>query len=614
MLRFLRYSCLCLVAMILASNLYGTESAGLVQGKVKSSNSRKSKIDAYTQKAGELQQAKQLDSAILVLKDGLGYLKTKKNSKQVDSDRAHVYFLLGNVYRQKGSYSSAVDAYEKGLSLAVRHSMFLTEARILNSLGGLYVETENFSEGLNYIKQALAIYEKRFPDREQDICLLLANIGNIQIELEDYDSALKNLNKALQINEKIDNAYYYSLIYSGIGLCYQKKGDFEAAIRNLDLGLKSSQESGNIPSEIANMANLGSVFIEQGDYATADSILQEAHQIARETKDNYLIKEVLSILVLLYETQCNFETSFEYQNQLLSIKDSLFTQDLNNKLAVLDLNYENVKKEKEILALRVQNQRQSYQLNRNRLLLVIGLVVVLVVGLTFTVIAQRNKLQNTKKIAELQNQMFRSQMRPHFIFNVLSSIQTYMSQNDGKKAAVFLSKFARLMRNVLEQSQNEFNSISHEVNILKYYLDLQQLRFDDGFDFQFKIDEEIDPDVYLIPPLILQPILENAIEHGFPDSSHKGNLTVVFQLKRNDLIIEIVDNGIGINSINNRKKKSESLVKTESLSMKIISDQLKYYSKKLKNSYFMEHEDLAEKKQFGTKVTIKMPYKIQTAG
>lgn len=610
----LKYYCFCLAFLGLLGNLWATESIVSSESKPKSTVPPKTRIERFTEKASKLQQENELDSAIVVLREGLSYLNTKKKSPKVDSDRAHIYFLLGNLYRQKGKYSDAVSTYEKGLSLAVKHSMSLTEARILNSLGGVYVETENSAKGLNYIEEALAIYEKEFPDREQDICLLLANIGNIQIELKQFDSALKNLNKALKINEKIENDYYFSLIYSGIGLCHLKKGKFEDAIRNLDLGLKSSQASGNVPSEIANMANLGNVFIEQGDYATADSILQAAHSRALETKDNYLVKEVLSILVLLHQKQGDFETTFEYQQQLMNIKDSLFTQDLNNKLAILDLNYENVKKEKEILALKVENQRQSYQLNRNRLLLIIGLIVVLVVGLFLTVIAQRNKLKNTRKIAELQNKMFRSQMRPHFIFNVLSSIQTYMSQNDGKKAAVFLSKFARLMRNVLEQSQQEFNPASHEINILSYYLELQQLRFDDGFDFHFEIDDEIDPDICFIPPLILQPVLENSIEHGFPDASHKGSLNIVFRMHNEDLIIEVVDNGIGIDSIQKRNNESQSLVKTESLSMKIISEQLDFYSKQLKNTYFIEHEDLSASGVSGTKVTIKMPYKIQSAG
>ncbi len=571
-----------------------------------------SHLDKITTKTTRLQQENKPDSALIVLQNELKQIKGK--GKKVDEDKAHLYYLLGNVLRQKGNYADAVANYEKGLSLAVKHSMFLTEARILNSLGGVYVETENYQKGLDYIESALSIYQKRFTERKRDICLLIANIGNIQVEMGDYDKALVNLNKALQLNQEIDNDYYFSLIYSGIGLCHLKRKEFNAAIRNLDLGMKSSQASGNIQSEIANMANLGSVLIEQKDYATADSLLQEAHSKSIAADDKYLIKEVLSVLINLHQSQGDYESSFRYQEQLIAVKDSLFTSDLNNQMAVSELNYENVKKEKKILALKVENQRQSYQLNRNRLLIIIGLIVVLLLGLGLIVLTQRNKLRNTRKIAELQNKMFRSQMRPHFIFNVLSSIQTYMSNNDGKKAAVFLSKFARLMRNVLEQSQIDFNSISHEKNILSYYLDLQQLRFEDGFDFDFDIDDRIDPDIYLIPPLILQPILENAIEHGFKDSSKKGNIDIVFRLNNSDLFIEITDNGVGINSIKQEVASTNSLVKTESLSMKIISEQLDFYSKRLKNEYFMKHEDLSDYGKSGTKVTIKMPYQTQKAG
>lgn len=581
-------------------------------GDIESTTPGFSRLEDITAEATKLQVENKPDSAVVVLRKELKQIKG--SGKKADNDKAHIYYLLGNALRQKGNYANAVANYEKGLSLAVKHSNHLTEARILNSLGGLYVETENVRKGLSYIEDAVGIYEEHFQDRKQDMCLLIANIGNIQIELGEYNNALLNLNKALKINEVIKDEYYFSLIYSGIGLCHLRQEKYDEAIRFLDLGMKSSQASGNVQSEIANMANMGSVFIGQKDYPMAESILQEAHSKAIATDDKYLIKEVLSVLIELHKEQGNFESSTKYQDQLIAVKDSLFTDDLNDRMAISELNYENVKKEKKILALKVQNQRQSYQLNRNRLLIIIGMIVVLLLGLGLIVLTQRNKLRNTRKIAELQNKMFRSQMRPHFIFNVLSSIQTYMSNNDGKKAAVFLSKFARLMRNVLEQSQIEFNSISHEINILSYYLELQQLRFKDGFDFDFDIDERIDPDIYLIPPLVLQPILENAIEHGFQNSENKGNLDITFRLNQSDLYIEIMDNGIGINSIQQKKDLSDSFVKTESLSMKIITEQLEFYSKRLKIEYFMKHEDLSNQGKSGTKVTIKMPYQIQKAG
>ena len=573
-----------------------------------------SKVEKRLQEVVQFQQNGHLDSAIYVLSQDLNALNQRGKSKAVDTDKVYLFYTLGNVYLQKGNYSKAVESHEKGLSLAVKRSMPIMEAKILNSLGSVYVETENYEKGVNYVKDALRIYEDQFPEKQEEICLLLTNVGNIQLELKEYDDALSNLKRALKINSLVKNECRYPLIYSGIGLCHLKKKEYDDAIRNLDLGLKASKKCGNLPAEIANMANLSDVFIELGDYEIADSILVEAYAKVTSSNDKYLLKELLSSLIDLHEKQGNYEIAYKYQRELIVIKDSLFTEDLNNKLAVLDLNYENVKKEKEILALRFENQKQSYQLNRNRLLFIIGLIVVLLLGLGLIVITQRNKLRNTRKIAELQNKMFRSQMRPHFIFNVLSSIQTYMSNNDGKKAAVFLSKFARLMRNVLEQSQIDFNSMSHEINILSYYLELQQLRFEDGFDFDFDVDERIDPDIYLIPPLLLQPILENAIEHGFQDSSRRGNIDIVFRLNSKELFIEISDNGIGIDSIQQKEASSNSLVKTESLSMKIISEQLEFYSKRLKNEYFMKHEDLSHFGKVGTKVTIKMPYKIQKAG
>lgn len=579
-----------------------------VKGQSKSNDALQLAID----QAAKFQETNQLDSAIVVLKKAIN--SVGKNSVGLDQKKAMIYFQLGNLYRQKASYSAAVDMFEKGLSIAVKNSMYLMEARILNSLGGLYTETENYEKGLSNCNMALAIYQNKFSDRTKDICLLYANIGNIQIALENFDAALSNLNNALELNKKIKNDYYFSLIYSGIGLSHLEKKEFELAMQNLRLGVESSQKSGNIPSEIANLANIGTVYLEQKKYDEADSILILAQEKAIEVNDKFLIKEVLSVLIKLHKSTGNYKKAFNYQEQLIAAKDSLFTNDLKNKLAVLDLNYENVKKEKEILSLKVQNQQQSYRLNQNKLLIVIGLVVFLVFVLIFTIIVQRNKLRTTHKIAELQNKMFRSQIRPHFIFNVLSSIQTYISNNDSKKAVVFLSKFARLMRNVLEQSQIEFNSITHEVSILSYYLELQQLRFEKGFDFEFNIDEAIDSDVFLIPPLILQPIIENSVEHGINSTSEGGRIEIVFRMEDQDLFVEIIDNGAGIESIKKKNNEMKSLLKTESLSLKLIGQQLQYYNKRMKRDFFLTYEDLSASGSTGTKVTIKMPYQTLNAG
>ena len=571
-----------------------------------------SKIEEYINKASNLQKENKLDSAIIVLESVLSKVRNPKLS-YTNEEEATIYFNLGNYYRQKAAYALAVEMYEKGLSLAIKNSMFLKEAQILNSLGGLYTETGNYEKGLLHCREAILIFESKFSYRKRDICLLLANIGNIQIPLGNFDDALVKLNKALDINKEIKNEYYFSLIYSGIGLAHLKKQEYKHAIRNFNLGVESSKKSNNTHSEIANLANLGSVYIEQKKYTKADSILLDAKSKAIDLDDKYLLKEVLSILIKLKKTTGDYEKTAKFQEQYISVKDSLFTDDLNNKLAVLDLNYQNLKKEKEILSLKLKNQEQSYQLDQNRLFLIIGLVVFLILGLVLTIVMQRSKLKSTNEIAELQNKMFRLQIRPHFIFNVLSSIQAYISNNDSRKAVVFLSKFARLMRNVLEQSQNEFNSISHEVRILSYYLELQQLRFERGFSFSFVFDEDIDTDVFLIPPLILQPIIENSIEHGINTSLTEGEIEIVFRIEAKALFVEIIDNGVGIESIKKKNTEMSSLLKTESLSMKIISEQLAYYSKRMKSDFYLKYKDLSENNSNGTKVTIKMPFQTLKA-
>lgn len=530
-----------------------------------------------------------------------------KNQEDVSaSERSNAFYLEGNIYRQKGNYVQAVNSYESGLEIAVKNDLYKLEAGILNSLGGLYVETESFEKGLKYINQSLDIYKSRFPDLKSDICLILTNIGNIHIFLEDYEQALYYLNEADLLNSKVGNEYYGSLIYSGIGLCELKLNNTEKAIFYLQTGLESSRKSGDKQSEIAVLANLGNAYVTQENYVLADSLLSEALSQARFLNDKYLIKEVLSVLISLSEKKQDFTRAYNYQKEYVEIKDTLFQQDLNNKLTSAELNYENIKKEKRILELNVKNQRQGFYL-------VLGLIALAIVVLLFVLSVQRTKLKNTREIAELQSKMFRLQIKPHFIFNVLSSIQSYMSINEGKKAAVYLSKFARLMRNVLEQSQSEFNTIAHEVSILKHYLDLQQLRFEKGFEYNFSISKEIDPEIILIPPLLLQPLIENAVEHGFNDMIENALLEIDFKLIDGALWVDIKDNGRGMDSREYDQKNDSELIKRESLSMKIISEQLRHYSGQFKEEYQLLATDLRSQGKTGTLIQVKVPFKKQIA-
>lgn len=542
-----------------------------------------------------------MDSAERIYKRLAG---SDKNN--IDHIQIEALIHLGNIYRQRSDYSNAVTQYESAINKAIQGNHYRLEAMALNSLGGLYTETENFELGTKFCEEALEIYKVHFPEKKKDICLFMANIGNIQIALGDYDRALRFLKNAKEYNEPDENIYYNSLIYSGLGLCYLKLKDHRNALIYLNKGVKSSIDAKNVPSEIANLANLGNAYLDIKDYEQSEEALNLAYIKAIELKDKYLIKEVLSVYIPLKEAKGEYKSAFEFQKKYTELKDSLYSDDLNMQLANAQLNYDFFKKEKEILELKVKNQEQESALNKSRMWVIIGLFLLISFVALFIIFNQRNKLKSSKRIHELENKMFRLQIKPHFIFNVMSSIQNYMNKNEGKKAAVYLSKFARLIRNVLEETKKEFVTIEQELQMLQYYLDLQQLRFDPGFTYAFEIDEEIDPEVMKIPPMLIQPIVENAIEHGISGQFQEGHIVISFNVINSGIEVHVRDNGKGMEK---GAELRSSYIEKESFSLKILEEQLRFYSATYKQSFSITQISNSDKSAgpTGTEVIIQMP-------
>jgi len=181
------------------------------------------------------------------------------------------------------------------------------------------------------------------------------------------------------------------------------------------------------------------------------------------------------------------------------------------------------------------------------------------------------QLKSRYKNVRHQQRLLRSQMNPHFIFNALSAIQVYILEHDIEKSSRFLTDFARLMRQVLRNSTHDYISLKEEVQILKYYLELQRLRFSESFDYGLHIDDSLKIEHVMVPPMLTQPFIENAIEHGIKPIGSEGQIQIHFKNDKNRVVVEVEDNGIGIDA---SKEASEKERSHESMAIKITRERL----------------------------------------
>jgi sensor histidine kinase YesM len=221
--------------------------------------------------------------------------------------------------------------------------------------------------------------------------------------------------------------------------------------------------------------------------------------------------------------------------------------------------------------------------------------------------SERTKAEFQQQRTELEMQALRAQMNPHFIFNSLNSINRFILQNNKAQASEYLTKFSKLVRMILQNSQASLISLESELEALKLYLDLEALRFEYHFTYNISVPKDLDIEILKVPPLITQPYAENAIWHGLMHKEEKGHLDIEVVPEKDNLLVKITDDGIG------RKHASElaskSATRHKSMGLKITADRIAMLQRMNGNESLLTINDLAnaDGSAAGTEVIIKIP-------
>ena len=236
--------------------------------------------------------------------------------------------------------------------------------------------------------------------------------------------------------------------------------------------------------------------------------------------------------------------------------------------------------------------------------------IIIVLVIIIAVIKQRLYDLNQKhKTLELQQRLFRLQMNPHFMFNSLLAIQNFVFMKEVKEAAMYIADFARLFRLILDNSRSEFVAFERELETLELYLKLQSLRYGDKFTYEIIMDEEIEIDVLMIPPMLAQPMIENAIEHGIFKKEGKGKIIVKYIKHDNTISFEVIDDGVGFDDTQKDKKSKDH----KSSALDITRERLNMLAKKHKFFVIFDISSIMDEvgSENGTKVSFHLPYKYQ---
>lgn len=522
-------------------------------------------------------------------------LENEPSNNALKNGLARAFASSGVVYSEQSNYYMALENYQKALKLYEETGQKNFISKAYNNIGIVYKSQLNYPKALEYLKKALAIQQQT---GEQAAAVTLMNIGVIHFENKRLNEAFQYYEKARRLFETINNTRGFALLNNYLGDYYKIKGDFDQARAHYRKSLDLYETMQNKFGASLSLYKIGLLLSGQKKYAEAMPPAVKSLEYAKAIGSLDQAYHSEKLLSELHGFLGHPAEALSHYKNYIEARDSIANQENNKKFAIAEMNFEYQKKEA-LLAEKSKRQTQLTIFSVLGALLLIGLVLV-----TYNRIQVKRRLTLEKEVTEYEQKALHLQMNPHFVFNCLSSISSFIVQNGTDSALKYLSKFSKLMRLTLEYSKDSLIPIDKEIESLQNYLELEQLRFHNKFEFSLKSSDNVEFNMGL-PPLLIQPFVENAILHGMVPKEGNGKISVYFDVVGNQLVCTITDDGIGLAQSKNLKENSVTAHK--SMALEITKKRLEIMESTTAKSAQIEIEELQNNNQAGTKVTLRLP-------
>ena len=510
----------------------------------------------------------------------------------------------GNIFKDMLLFSKAIESYFEALSLWEIKGDSSGMAIAYGSVGLMYYYQEDYDRALEYNFKKLPISET--DGNLWELSKTLNNIAQIYSARGMHDSSLFYLDRSLRINKQMNYPSGEAVVCNNMASALLIKGDADSALYFSKRAVFIA-ESINDASLASCLVTKGQVLVRLKDYDGAMQAAERAYNMAKQQDDPLVLSKAAALMSDISLHFGRSDLAYLYLVEFHKLKDSITNNDYLRKVTRLEIEseYERMKKQDELKQMEELFIREN-KIKKQRSVLQGFIILIAILGIFLIIYIRHNRLRLKYTRIDLEQRLLRAQMNPHFIFNSLCAVQDLILAGKPKKANAFLVKIASLMRNILENSREEYISLDKEIETLRLYLDVQQLRFDEEFEYTFNIDDAIDPENISVPPMLAQPCLENSIEHGLLPKKTKGSLEVNYSLKNDILMLEVTDNGVGREEA---ARGNQGRIKKKSISTKLTQSRLEYFRKTLKEKNInIEIIDLyKEEKPAGTKVIMRMP-------
>ena len=522
--------------------------------------------------------------------------------------------IISSIYGNEGNYEKAFEFAQEALRLSMSLEDTSNIVLSLVQMGYLYKNIGDYSTALEYYRKGYSFNPQKNHWSYRYLCICM---GELFSELQQYDSA----------------RYFYQQSFNGnprskasalrLAKFYLAQNVNDSALYYFTGLYNSLKYGGERHIFMYTLLGMGQVYLNTKNYAKALHYGQSTLAMARQKNAKLTIRDACQLLSSVYNEMDQPGRAFFYYKQYVEMKDSVVTDQFKGKLYEFKRIAEDERKQARIKLLEKEKFISEQKLKSNKLIRNILFAAIFLIGLFSIIIVwsislkrKNEKLQNEsmrtewqRAAADLEMQALRARMNPHFIFNCLSSINRFILKNKPDKASDYLTRFSRLIRLVLINSQKQLITLEEEMEMLRLYIDMERLRFKNSFDYSITYTNDVALSHILIPPLLLQPFCENAIWHGLMHKEGQGHLSIRFNMDRDILNCSITDDGIG------REKaveiKSRAGERQKSLGLKLTAARLALFNEgsSIHTSYEMEDVEDAAGNIAGTRVILKIRYK-----
>lgn len=509
--------------------------------------------------------------------------------------------LYSAYYKYVGDYNKALQTDLVLLQYYERNGPKTSEAKMLGALALMLKELERYKEADVYYKKSIQL-RKELNDI-QGLSVVLLNYGGTLAERGLFKRAEPYLNEALELQKKINNQENIAVCKSGLGHIYAETGRPEKALRFINESREFFQKYDDTINIIKLTIYESIAYMRLEKYKDAIEVLNAQHHLVRNKKPyRELEAALLWQYYRVYKAMGKTDVALEYLEESRELEDLSRNMHIQHGVSQAKERYETNKKQQENEQLRKDNELKDLQITQRNYFMYGSVLLLLLISIIAFTTVRYNRLKNEKIAVEMEQRLLQTQMNPHFIFNVLHAIHTFMLKKDTDESSRLLTSFARLVRSILQHSSTDSISLEQELNWLKDYMGLQQLRFNYAFNYSIEIDEALSPDNVLLPPMLIQPFIENAIEHGFSGLDKAGELKISYLKSGNEVEIQIVDNGKGFS---NDELIGKAKNGHESIAIQITEKRISLLNKKRKGSFIFR---IASTPNEGTTVLFTIPY------